>query len=499
MLVLEAKHIACRGVLLDFDDTLIEAGDALCAIWSDLSPDYGVQLSPQEIDHLIRGRPAKFVVDEILPSLDPVRKQAFLRALEEREESYPYLLSPGGRDFLHAAQRGGLKLGLVTSSWPKKVHQVLHRYDLDHVFSMIVTRDDVQALKPDPAPYTLAIEKMGLAARDLVAVEDSPSGLQSACAAGLRCIGFGRSVPHDKGVIAMIADFTSMRVAPSEPVAKLGTMTTLLSLLMVLWLGFASEASAHSTTVSETFDNRDIILTVPDQLPPVGQRALVVALHGGMGNAEFMQSHLGMDAVAETYGFIVAYPNGTRAAPMLRDKRKAWNAGGGCCGVPFKNDVDDVGYLTAAVKFLIQKYGINPARVYGIGHSNGAMMTQRLMCSTNLYQAAVPVSGPLMIAGSAPCTAAAGKHILAIHGAEDQNVPIAGGEGTKGISGATFVSEAATEKAYASAGADYKLLVVPGVDHNLSRIDEALQKQEGISLAEKAARFFGLAPDSRLQ
>jgi hypothetical protein len=54
--------------------------------------------------------------------------------------------------------------------------------------------------------------------------------------------------------------------------------------------------------------------------------------------------------------------------------------------------------------------------------------------------------------------------ILAIHGAEDANAPIAGGRGTKGISAAVYSS---------------------------------IQHAEGLSLAEKAAQFFGLVSQSR--
>ena len=134
--------------------------------------------------------------------------------------------------------------------------------------------------------------------------------------------------------------------------------------------------AAARENVVEHYGGRDLIVHVPDRMPPSGARALVVVLHGGLGNADRIanrqsESGLNMDAVADKDGFIVAYLNGT-AATRLGGKMLAWNAGGGCCGQPFRTNVDDVGYIKGAVAWLAGKYGVDRRRVFGTGHSNGA-------------------------------------------------------------------------------------------------------------------------------
>jgi len=254
------------------------------------------------------------------------------------------------------------------------------------------------------------------------------------------------------------------------------------------------DLGAHSqNVVQDSYGGRDMILYVPSRLPPPGQRGMVVALHGGGGNAQFVKDHLKMDGVAEKYGFIVAYLNGTDASARLPDKMKAWNAGNGCCGEPYKNKVDDVGYITGAVHFLVRKYGVNPHRIYGIGHSNGAMMTERLMCETGLYQSAISLAGSLMEEMDF-CPAARGKTILAIHGMEDANVPPDGGKGSKGVTNIAYKSEANSQSMFEHSGGKYMIVWLQGTDHSLEHIAATIQKTEGISLAEKTARFFGLAP-----
>jgi polyhydroxybutyrate depolymerase len=277
---------------------------------------------------------------------------------------------------------------------------------------------------------------------------------------------------------------------------RLGLLVTLAGSLLLATP--TTEGATLVGAVADQYGGRTMVVYVPSHVPTSGT-ALVVVLHGGLGNAQRIESDqaehgLNMDAVAEQDGFIVAYLNGTSAAWLIASDRYAWNAGGGCCGKPATMDIDDVAYIQGAVVYLVGKYGIDPSRVFGIGHSNGAMMTQRLMCETNLYRAAVAISGPLNVA-SESCPAAHGKSILAIHGVNDENVPVAGGRGTKGLSSAISQSEEHTLAVYTRSGAHYELQLVQGVDHNLAHINAAIRQAEGRTIAEKAAQYFGLTPN----
>jgi polyhydroxybutyrate depolymerase len=274
--------------------------------------------------------------------------------------------------------------------------------------------------------------------------------------------------------------------------------------LLTALFGFAVAAAMPAQSVAgastESFGGRNLIVYQPENLPPAGHRALVVVLHGGLGNAQRIasggaESALNLNAEADKDGFIVVYLNGTPVTRRLGDNFLGWNAGGGCCGMSAENNIDDVGYIQGAVHELEAKYGVDPARVFGIGHSNGAMMTQRLMCETDLYASAIAISGALDAPDTA-CPAARGKHILALHGQDDENVPIAGGRGTKGVAGIAFGSEAHSREVFTQSGATYDLQIVPGAPHALAEIDAAIQKTEGRSIPQKAAAYFRLAAGS---
>lgn len=265
------------------------------------------------------------------------------------------------------------------------------------------------------------------------------------------------------------------------------------TVLIGAWCGCALAASPGTT---DHYGGRDLIVYVPPQMPAPGARALVVVLHGGLGNAERIafkrtETGLNMDSVAEKDGFVVAYLDGTPVTRRMGADKLGWNAGGGCCGLSAEKNIDDVTYIKGAVDYLVGKYSIDRARIFGMGHSNGAMMVQRLMCESDLFTAGVSISGPLNTRNES-CTGARGKHILGIHGADDDNVPIAGGQGSIQMSRAIYNSEERTRQIYQSAGAVYDLQVIQGAGHKLAEMDAAIQQSEHQTIAEKCAKFFGL-------
>ena len=271
--------------------------------------------------------------------------------------------------------------------------------------------------------------------------------------------------------------------------------TLAAAVLMALGASTPAPARANEPTVLDVA-GREVLVHVPPQPMSVGSRTLVIVLHGGLGNARRIaprrsEGGLNLDAVADRDGFVVAYLNGTPVSRRLGDRFLGCNAGGGCCGLAAEDDVDDVAYVGGVIDTLVQRYGIDRTRVFGLGHSNGAMMTERVICETTLYAAAVSISGPLNI--DVPrCPGASGRRVLAIHGADDQNVPIAGGVGPKGLSRIAFRSQESARRTFTDAGATYTLQVVPGADHFLDHIDAAIEKTEGVTIAEKSAAFFGL-------
>jgi polyhydroxybutyrate depolymerase len=177
--------------------------------------------------------------------------------------------------------------------------------------------------------------------------------------------------------------------------------------------GFVDGASIH--TISVGGRDRVYRLHKPSGLP--ASASLVVVLHGGFGSAEQAERSYGWDQLADSAKFVAVYPDGVK---------RAWNVnGGGCCGRPAQENIDDVGFISAVVANVAKNIGIDASRVYATGMSNGGIMSYTLACNTTLFAAIGPVAGTQLD----PCRSPHAVSVMAVHGTADPMVPYGGGPG----------------------------------------------------------------------
>jgi HAD superfamily hydrolase (TIGR01509 family) len=98
---------------------------------------------------------------------------------------------PGARRLLTELNALGVPCALVTMSWRRLVDAILEELAPIH-FDVLVTGDDVRDGKPHPEPYLNAAAALGVEPTECVAIEDSPTGVASATAAGCVVV----AVPH---------------------------------------------------------------------------------------------------------------------------------------------------------------------------------------------------------------------------------------------------------------------------------------------------------------
>lgn len=94
----------------------------------------------------------------------------------------------GVKEYLQEAKELGLKIGLASSSSREWITHFLTELNLLDYFEVLVTRDDVEKVKPAPDLYAKAIRGLNIQADEAVAFEDSLNGLTAAVAAGLKCV-----------------------------------------------------------------------------------------------------------------------------------------------------------------------------------------------------------------------------------------------------------------------------------------------------------------------
>jgi polyhydroxybutyrate depolymerase len=152
---------------------------------------------------------------------------------------------------------------------------------------------------------------------------------------------------------------------------------------------------------------------------------LVIALHGkgGKGRSMILITRKGFNKLADKDGFIVVYPDGIE---------KNWNDGrmdDETNDRAHRENIDDVGFISALIDFMIKDFNIDPGRVYVTGISNGAIMSYRLACElSHKITAIAPVDGNipyLLMPGYSPSNPVS---VLAINNVNDPLVPFDGGE-----------------------------------------------------------------------
>jgi len=105
---------------------------------------------------------------------------------------------PGARELLEALVLEGVPCALVTMSYRRLAEAVVTSLP-PGTFRTLVTGDEVSKGKPHPEPYLVAAARLGVAAADCVAIEDSPTGVASAEAAGVPVIAVEHLVPVADG------------------------------------------------------------------------------------------------------------------------------------------------------------------------------------------------------------------------------------------------------------------------------------------------------------
>lgn len=101
---------------------------------------------------------------------------------------------PGAVELLRDLHEAGIPNALVTMSYAENAHSIVEALPFPG-FEAVISGDQVERGKPDPQPYQLGAQALGVTASASVAIEDSVTGLRSAVAAGACTIVVPNMVP----------------------------------------------------------------------------------------------------------------------------------------------------------------------------------------------------------------------------------------------------------------------------------------------------------------
>jgi polyhydroxybutyrate depolymerase len=143
--------------------------------------------------------------------------------------------------------------------------------------------------------------------------------------------------------------------------------------------------------------------------------AALILLHGRLGTGAQILRQAGIGARP---GLVVAAPDG---------HRRSWASGHGETPADL-GGIDDIRFLRALIGALVARHGVDPARVYVAGMSNGGFMAARLACEAPDLLAGIAIVGATSgMALAQGCRPGRPVRVLLIHGTAD---PLAGADGS---------------------------------------------------------------------
>ena len=182
-----------RGIIFDMDGVLCDSEPFICEASCRMFRERGVEVQPEDFRPFVGMGEDRFlggVAEKYGAPFDLARDKARTYAIYQ--EIIRGRLQPmnGVSAFLEACRARGLRLAVASSADQVKVAANLAEIGLPQAgFNAVINGLMVANKKPAPDIFLLAAERIGLPASSCLVVEDAPSGLRAAQAAGCAALG----------------------------------------------------------------------------------------------------------------------------------------------------------------------------------------------------------------------------------------------------------------------------------------------------------------------
>jgi HAD superfamily hydrolase (TIGR01509 family) len=193
-----------RGVVFDLDALLFDTEFLFFRVASEMLRDRGKVFTVEIMRAMIGRQPGESGralqtmsgLDEAPEALMAEAKARFERLIDSAVQPMPGLFA-----LLAHLEKYQLPLAVGTSSGRAYAERLLRNHGLIDRFQFALCREDVARHKPDPEIYRAAAARLGFEPAEVLVLEDTPTGLAAAKAAGTFAVG----VPHDYSPAADLA------------------------------------------------------------------------------------------------------------------------------------------------------------------------------------------------------------------------------------------------------------------------------------------------------
>ncbi|MHA1506828.1 MAG: HAD family hydrolase [Candidatus Asgardarchaeia archaeon] len=164
-----------KGVILDFDGTIVDTVDAIAEAVVKSAEKLGVKLKKEEVkphigmggDHLLR----KFFGDDL--ELIEKMKKLWAKSSEKYMDLKSVRLFPNAKKFLTELRRRGYKIGIGSSSLKRHIEKILGHFKLEELVDCYVSGEEIERGKPEPDIFIKVTEILGLKPEECIVVGDT--------------------------------------------------------------------------------------------------------------------------------------------------------------------------------------------------------------------------------------------------------------------------------------------------------------------------------------
>jgi beta-phosphoglucomutase len=181
-----------KAVLFDMDGVIVDSEPLHVAAFQATLKNYGHDLTDEQYKQHFAGRTDEagfkqyfdFIDETVeLPVIMDEKAKAYLELAADQLVPYPGVI-----EFIRDLAEHKVPLALVTGSLRVEAEVTLKAFGITDLFNAIIAAEDTSQSKPNPEGYLKGAKALGFEPADCIVIEDAPSGVKAASAAGVCCL-----------------------------------------------------------------------------------------------------------------------------------------------------------------------------------------------------------------------------------------------------------------------------------------------------------------------
>ncbi len=196
--------IKYKGVIFDLDGVIVTTDDCHYLAWKKMADEEGIYFD-RIINERLRGVSRMESLAIILEKASKDYSDAEKQEMAARKNGYyvemikkieKTAILPGALEFCDKFKSNGIKIAIGSSS--KNARIILDQIGLGDYFDAVADGNDIKNSKPDPEVFLVAANRLGLAPKDCLVVEDANAGVDAGLAAGMDVLAVGFAATYEK-------------------------------------------------------------------------------------------------------------------------------------------------------------------------------------------------------------------------------------------------------------------------------------------------------------